>query len=354
MSVFSFDVIPKSFVGIDIGTSALKVVEIKGWGDRKTLKNYGELRIRTLYDKPFRTFEKNALLLSSQDIAKAIRAVLQEAHIREKKVIFSIPDFSSFFTTFELPSSMDRKEVEDAVRFEARRHVPLLLSEVTLDWQLLEQPSKGKKQPFRILLVAVPNETLNQYQEIARFAQLQLVALEAEVFGCIRACLKEEKAAVVLLDMGAQTTTISVVHNGILQNSHSMDAGGMSFTERIAKALSVNYRIAEQEQNSKGIALVSGNVQILLPVADMVVSEAQKAAESFARTEKGKVNKFVLAGGMARLPGLQEYFERSTGTKTEIIDPWRSILYPPILESALQDMGPSFAVAVGMALKGFE
>ncbi|MEK7510320.1 MAG: type IV pilus assembly protein PilM [Patescibacteria group bacterium] len=354
MSLFSADVVPKSFVGIDVGSSALKVVEISGWADRRVLKNYGELKVRTLYEKPFRTFEKNALLLSTQDIAKALRALLQETNILQKKAIFSISDFSTFFTNFELPTFIEKKELKDAVGFEARKHVPLPLSEVTIDWQVLANGNREKNKPYRILLIAVPNEVINQYQEIARLSRLELMALEAEVFGCIRSSLKEEKGTVLLLDIGAQTTTVSIVKNGNLWNSHTVDIGGNHFAQRIAKALSLDYTTAEQEKRTKGLEVMSANILILVPLVDMIVLEMQKSMENFFQKEKGEIAKIVLAGGAARLPGLQEYFEKTLQKKTELLHPFRNILYSPILEETLNEIGPSFAVAVGMALRGFE
>lgn len=351
MTLLSFDVIPKSLLGVDIGTSAVRMVEISRWGDRKTLKNYGELLVPNLYEKPFRTIEKNALLLSSKDIARAVRATVEEANIQEKRAVFSISDFSSFFTTLELPPSMKKSEMGDAVRFEARRHIPLPLSEVTLDWQLLESTDKNKRRPFRVLLVAVPNEFLHQYQEIARLAGLELVALEAEVFGCIRSSLREDKTTVVLLDIGAQTTTVSVVQNEMLQSSYSMDLGGMHLTETVAQALSIDSRQAENLKRSRGLAAVSDNVQILLPLINMIVTEIQKAADNWTKRTGGGIDRIVVSGGTARLPGLQEYFERNTRKKTEIVDPFRTMQYPPILESTVREIGPSFAVAVGMALR---
>jgi len=352
MSLFSFDVVPKSLLGIDIGNSSLKVTEISGWGERRTLKNYGEIRVRTLYDEPFRTFDKNALLLSSNDISKALKAIFEETHIKERRAIFSISDFSSFFTSFQLPPMKD-KELADAVRFEARRHVPLSLSEVVLDWQLVEK-RKEKNQPHNVLLVAVPKEVISQYEEIARYSGLKLVALEAEVFGSIRSSLQDEKEPVVLLDIGSQTTTVSVVYNGILWISYSTDTGGNSFTERIAKGLSINYLQAEQEKIAKGIHVAAGNVQILLPVVDLLLTEIRKAMEGFHPHDKKQVRKIVLGGGAGSLLGLPEYIEKHIDKKTELIHPFRHILYPPILEDAMKEMGPSYAVAVGMGLRGFE
>ncbi|MBI2098590.1 MAG: type IV pilus assembly protein PilM [Candidatus Wildermuthbacteria bacterium] len=350
MSWFSLDVVPKTFLGIDVGSSALRVVEIGGWGDRRTLKNYGEIRMRTMYKEPFRSFEKNALLLSTNDIAKALRGIFEETHMAEKKAIFSISDYSTFFTTFELPF-IKEEELGSAVRFEARRHVPLPLSEVVLDWQLLE---KTKDKRSRILLVAVPKEVVNYYEEIARFAGLTLIALEAEVFGNIRSYFKEEREPAVLIDIGSHTTTVSVVAKSMVRLSQTINVGGNNFTERIAQSLSVNYRKAEEEKLQKGIHLVQGNVRILVPIVDLIVTEIRKALEGFDRQSAGVVRKIVLSGGSARLPGLAEYLEKQFGKQTEVINPFHNILYPPLLEEVIKDMGPSYAVAVGMALRGFE
>jgi len=99
---------------------------------------------------------------------------------------------------------------------------------------------------------------------------------------------------------------------------------------------------------------VQGNVRILLPVVDLITTEIRRVLEEFERQRVGQVRKIVLSGGTAKLPGLVDYFEKQFGRKTEIINPFRDILYPPLLEGVIKDMGPSYAVAVGMALRGFE
>jgi type IV pilus assembly protein PilM len=348
MSWFSADVIPKSFLGIDIGSSALRIVEIGGWGDRRSLKNYGGIQVDTLYEKPFRSFAKNTLLLSTRDIAKALKGVLQEAGIKERRAVLSISDFSTFFTTLELPP-MKEKELPDAVRFEARRHVPLPLSEVILDWQLLEKEKEGG--PYRLLLVAVPKEVVHYYEEIARFSGLKLVALEAEVFGNVRAYVQEEKDPVVLVDIGSHTTTVSVVSEGLLRVSRTIDVGGNSLTERVAKGLSIDSIEAEHLKIKEGVHLTVGNV---LPVVDLIGIETRKVLEGFARQDKARARKIVLSGGSARLPGFREYIEKEFERRTEISAPFSNMLYPPLLEEVLKEIGPSYAVAAGMALRGFE
>src|SRR3989344_1142488 len=182
-----FRAISKNFLGVDIGTSAFKVVELSRRGDRIKLENYGEASSLTLYEKPFRTIDKNTLSLSSQEIAKALLAIFEEAKISERRTIFSIPDFATFFIDFSLPP-MTKEEVPEAIKYEARQYIPMPLSEIILDWSIIEgEIGKGKKKgsPLKVLLVAVPQEVINQYQEIALAANVHVLAVEAEAFGLL-------------------------------------------------------------------------------------------------------------------------------------------------------------------------
>ncbi len=294
--------LPKKFLGVDIGTSHIKIVEISKFGNRRKLENYGSLPADILYQKPFRTFEKSTLLLSSNDISRAISAIREEAKIKTRQAIFSIPDFSTFFTNFELPP-MTKEELPQAIRYEARQHVPMPLGEVTLDWQVIEGEVsvKGKtlqQQKFgaeqanlKILLVAVPTEVINQYREIAKIAQLELVALEAEVFGLISSLIKEDdKRPIVLVDIGAQSTTCSIVDKRILKISHSFDISGSEFTKVISQGLNVDYRTAENLKIKYGIAGLNNIEQgpgkevkeILLPLVDVILREVEEIFNNFS------------------------------------------------------------------------
>lgn len=349
-------ILPKKCLGIDIGTSAIKVVELSRWGERIKLENYGEILAQALYQKPFRTFEKSTLLLSSQDVAKGIKAVISEAQIKTRKSIFSIPDFSSFFTNFELPA-MTKEEIGQAVVFEARRHIPLPLAEVTIDWEIIKGEVDRKKTNLKILLVAVPNELIHQYQQIAEASQLELIALEAEVFGLLRSLIPEdEKGIISLIDIGAQSTTCSIIEKRTLIKSHSFDFGGNQLTEQIAKSLSLDYKTAENLKTKYGLGFEEEKSirQLLLPLIDLALREIEKISKGFYQTEGKEIQKFIIAGGTSLLPGLKEYFEDYLQKEVEIANPFSKIFYPPILEETLKKMGPSYAIAVGMARRGLE
>ncbi len=352
--------IPKKFLGIDIGTSAIKLVELSRWGERRKLENYAEASASILYEKPFRTFEKSTLLLSSSDISRAIKGCLEEAKIKTRQCSFSIPDFSSFFTSFELPP-MSKEELPQAVRYEARQHIPLPLSEVSLDWQIIGgEPPNHQKTKLKILLVAVPNEVINQYREIAALSQLKLVSLEAEVFGLARSLIgADDKRVIAIVDIGAQSTTCSIIEKKVLKVSHSFDMGGNELTERISKALTLDYEAAADLKKKHGILTAEGQdltaENILSPLIDLIFGEIEKISGNFYQSERKEIQKIIIAGGTAWLSGLKEYFgNHFKNIEIEIASPFLNIFYPPILEKTLKQMGPSYAIAVGTALRGLE
>ena len=365
LSSFSpFRIMSKKCLGIDIGTSSVRVVELSRLGERKKLENYGEIKAGAFYKESFRTFDKNTLLLSNQNIAKSIKAILEEAKITTGRAIFSIPDFSSFFTNFELPT-MTEEELPQAIEYEAKRHVPLPLGEVTLDWQILDNnnpKNPQKERTFKVLLVAVPNEIIEQYKQIAKMAGLELFALEAEVFGLLRSLVKEEQEPVALVDIGAQTSTCSIVDRGVLKNSHSFDLSGNELTDVVAKSLSVDYQTAEKLKGKYGL-LPEGAIglekekqtrDILLPLIDAILREIENIYQDFYRIEKREVKKIILAGASVLLPGLRDYCQDYFKKEVEVANPFSDIFYPPILENKLKKMGPIYAIAIGMALRGLE
>jgi len=351
----------KKNLGIDIGTSGIKMVELSSRSGKIKLENYGEISADALYQKNFRTFSKNILLLSTDDISKAIRAVMEEAKIKTNKCTFSIPDFSTFFTAFELPQ-MTAEELPQAIRTEARKHVPIPLIEAMLDWQIIEGRVGDKKtNRLKILLVVIPNDVIDQYQRIATAAGLQLTALEAEVFGLVRALVKkEEKGFYGLIDIGERSTTCSIIDNRILKTSFSFDVSGRSFTEMVSKGLSIENKVAEKLKRKYGIlpwdvGLVGKNVgELLIPLVSNIARESDSVFKSFSFKEKKKIEKIILAGGGALLPGLLEYFKDYFKIDVEIANPFKNMFCPQVLEKNLKQMGPSYAVSVGMALRAIE
>lgn len=355
--VWPFGKKPNTFLGVDIGTSTVRIVELSRHGEQKKLENYGLFSIFSFFEKIQQSEEgrKKNRFLSSKELALVLTTILKEAKTRSFQSVFSLPDFSTFFTTFLLPP-MSKEEIPQAVKFEARRHVPLPLSEVTLDWLIVAGDlTSRQKEELEVLLVVVLNETVNHYTKVAELCQLQLSALEAEVFGLFRSLIKDNKQTIGLVDIGARSTTCSIVDRNTLRASYSFDVAGNDFTERIANSLDLDYQTAELLKQKEG--LLPGEKDIrkaLLPLIDLVIDEIKRVSDNFYRQEGREIKAYILAGGSALLPGLKEHFSDSLGKEIKIADPFLDIVYPPILEDSLKEIGPGFSIAVGMAMKGLE
>jgi type IV pilus assembly protein PilM len=346
---------PKKFLGIDIGTSCIKIVEISQFRNRQKLENYGSISATAFYEKPFRTFKKDIILFSTQDTVKAIRSIIEEAKIKTKEAIFSIPDFSTFFTNFELPF-MREEELNQAIRYEAKQHIPLPLKEVFLNWQIIKG-NFAQKEKLKILLVVVSNKIVDQYQKIADLSQLKLVSLEAEVFSLIRTLIKkDEKEPIALIEIGASSTSCSIIDETKLENSYSLSIASNELDKKIVEKYNINYLEAEKLKEKYGL-LYNGtegrNVhEHLLPLIDSIIIEIEKSFNNFYQKGGKEIQKIILSGGAVLLPGLKEYFQVKLKKEVLISQPFSILNYPPVLEKTLKEIGPSYTIAIGAALGG--
>lgn len=343
---------PASILGIDIGSSTIRAVELEKHGEQEKLKNYAVISLLPAYKRPISDTGKQKFLLASTEIAHILSSILLEAKIQTKRAVFSIPDLATFFTSFVLPP-MSRDEMPQAVRFEARRHVPLPLSEVTLDWLVTKgKVSDHKIDDLEILLAAVPNTTIDQYAKIAELCGLELISLEAEIFGLFRALVKENHTVIGLIEIGGQSTSCSIVDKKTIKLSHSFDIAGNNLTEQLSKSLNLEYQEAENLKKVQGILNSAQNTKkILTPLLDLILVEVDKVARSFYQHEGKEIETYILAGDSALLPGLKQYFSKSLGKEVNIAQPFVDMVYPPVLEEIVKEVGPGFSVAAGMALK---
>jgi len=345
---------PKKMIGIDVGTASVKVVEISRWGQGETLENYGEIKSASLYKEPFRSTEKGSYLLSNYFVSRAIRAVLDEAKIRTKAAIFSIPDFSTFCTSFELPP-MNANELKDAVYYNASQYIPLPVTETTLDWKLIGGTPGDKQSPLKIFLVAIPNQIIQDYQKVAQLAGLELYAVEAEALGLVRSLVRENSGYICLVDIGVQSTTINIVEKKILKKSYSFDFAGGQLTYSISSALGLGHDQAEELKNREGLTSSKEEIsKTLYLLIDPLIIEVKKILSDFYQQTGKAVDTVYLTGGTSGLPGLREYFSEVLKVKVEIPNCFSELLYPPILQEALGKMAPSFSVATGVAMGGLE
>ncbi len=352
--------LPKKMVGIDVGTFAVKIVEISRWGGQKTLENYGQIKSEDLYKEFTPTPQNPNAALSDEARVQAIKAILQEAGIKTKAVVFSIPDFSTFCTSFDIPH-MPAKEIADAIRYNASQYIPLPMSEVTLDWHIIPSAPGVKTSSLKVFLVAVPNQVVAEYQSMAKILGLELYALEAEVLGIVRALAKNSPQkklgsvpkATCLVDIGMQTSTINIIDGGFLKKSYSFNFNTSQLSHVVSTGLGVDLGHAEDIKSNQGMVYSHQDiVRTLYLLVDPLLVEIKNICGEFFQSEQKQIDQIYLTGGTANLPGLRDYM--SENLKKEVLVPncFSNFLYPPILDQTLVQLAPSFSAAVGVALGG--
>jgi len=347
-------------LGVDIGTKVIRVVEVSGKKGKLALENYGEVNLDVACKEFFRSFDKKNLNPSVDNISAALRAIIEETGIKTKKVVFSLPDFATFFTTFELPP-MSSKEIANAVGFEARKYIPLPLSELVLDWQLMSR-EPSPKENSKILVMAVPKIIVEQYKTIAEQAGLELTALEAEAMALKRAVINENEPTSCLLEIGFQSTNINIVEDGFMKMSSSFDIAGKDLTFSISETLNISTGDAEIIKKKQGLLVnEEGNIShILIPILSVISEKTRKVIKDFESKEGKVVERVIIAGGTSLLPGILEYFIESLNqdeTKPRIVEiakPFVKVAYPPILDKKMEEINPTYAIALGEALRKFE
>ncbi len=338
----------KSSIGIDIGTASIKVVELEKQGKDILLKNYGEYkRIRNKKTFPFHT---NSFSFQEEEVAEAIKGLLAETKIQAKSASFSLPAFSSFFTVITLPF-MQKSEIAGAVKYQSYKYIPLPLQEVVIDWELIEDEElSGEK--LKVLLVAVPKELVEKYQNLSKILNISINILEVEIFSEVRALVKD-KDPTAIVNIGDRASNITVVDNGFIRISHSVEFSGFQLTKSISESLNVSFQRAEELKRTKGISQTIGSLASgpLFPIIDKIIFSMQRVINTYlVQNPKREIKKIILSGGGADMPGLAEYFYNKTNIKTERAQCFSNIKYPMQLESAIQEINNSFTVAVGLAL----
>lgn len=238
--MFSFG--SKKFLGIDIGTYSIKIVELKKIGNKYELENYGEINT-SLVRQAFSSIRKEEFVLSNETVVQSISSICKEMKTRTKEINFSIPDFCTFFTNLKIPK-MKKEKISEAIKYEIRPYIPISLSELTLDWIITNEKETGNV--FEILAVAIPNDIISQYQQIAYASGLKLRVLEPEVFALGRSAFwNNSKGLIGLIDIGSRSTTASIMEEGVLKISYSFNIAGNELTTVLAKSMNIDYNKAE-------------------------------------------------------------------------------------------------------------
>jgi len=358
MAFFDFLKSPSSssYLGIDIGTTSIKVAELEKGKSAPRLLNYGMLETESALLRANTALQTSSLKLFDKDTVEFLKMLVAEMKPKTTNVIASLPLFSAFTTMLTLPD-MDPKDLDQAVQFQARQYIPLPISEVALDWSKVgEAEDERGAKVNQILLISVPQEQIKKYQNIFQSAGLVLKALEVESLSLLRSVVGNDPTPTMLVDIGSLTTDILIVDGGNLKYSGQTDFSGSSLTQALATSLNINPLRAEELKRERGIIGTGPNYElstIMLPFLDAIISEVRRAEFTYKNQFPlaKPIERMILTGGGANLLGIEKYFKDQFQRTVVRGTPLSKLEYPPILEPLGQELNSFLAVAIGLGLK---
>ncbi|MBI4134865.1 MAG: type IV pilus assembly protein PilM [Candidatus Sungbacteria bacterium] len=348
------EIIPsKSVVGIDVGVSSVKVVQLKKDREHALLETYGELKTGPYLKSSEGEIGGGFLRFLDSQIVEMIKDVLRESNVTAREAVAAVPAISSFVTLVQVPSR-DRGEVTQAIPFEARKYIPIPISEVALDWQIIDDGDEGAHaSKTRVLLVAVPREVVSKFERVFQSAEIRLKSLEIETFSLVRSLIGQDKAVTALVNIGSQSTTVAIVDRGVVMLSHNIERGSNELTNALARGLGITLLRADTFKHEVGISDRPEDREVssvMTPLIEILFSEIERIVNAYNRSTERKIERINLTGGGSRLKGLVDYTAKRFGIETLHGNPFRRVTYPPFMQPILKDLGPTFSVAVGLAL----
>jgi type IV pilus assembly protein PilM len=350
-------------IGIDVGTSAIKVVQLAKVKGRAVLKTYGSLALGPYAGLTI----GQATNLPPMRIGEAIRDVIKESNVTTKNCGVSIPLRSSLVSLIEMPALPEAK-LREMIPLEARKFIPVPISEVALDWWIIPK-EKDKSFDFDIeakekvlqrqdktdvLLVSIHNEVLQSYSSIVQEAGLHTTFFEIEMFASIRALADREIAPVMIFDMGASSTKIYISERGVVKESHIINKGSQDITMSISKGLQVSIEKAEKIKRNLGEGSAADQksvYDIISLTMDYIFSETGGLMVAYQKKHNRSIGKVYLTGGGVAMKGFFEMARSRFETEVLLGDPFGKVDAPVFLADLLKQTGLDFAVAVGIALR---
>ncbi|MDP2651086.1 MAG: type IV pilus assembly protein PilM, partial [bacterium] len=313
-----------------------------------------------------------SVVLPPEKIAQALSDLMKEkeVNVTTQRCGVAIPFASSLMSVVELPQ-VSAKQLSVMVPIEARKYIPVPISEVVLDWSIIPKSGtkievEGASQPsaqseeasatpipkIDVLVVAIHKDTIARYETIVKQAGLEASFFEIEIFSTMRSVLDDSTTPVMIMDIGAASTKLYIVERGLIQASNTISRGSQDITAAMSKSLGVPLERAEVMKRQFGIAgpdkILTDLIRLTL---DYIFEEANRALLAFEKKHNKAVSKVMLVGGGAALKGLAEFAKDNFKTETVAGNPFAKVASPAFLEKVLRETAPEFAVSIGVALR---
>jgi type IV pilus assembly protein PilM len=351
-----------AYVGLDIGGSFIKVVQLHKKNGKAVLDTYGEIALGPLAGLEV----GQATNLPVDKLVEAINDLFAEAKVTSRDIMFSLPLTSTLLTVIEMPDLGDAK-LKEMIPIEARKYIPTSVSEVSLSHWMIpklsrtyvdpdeEEKNKGQTgKKVDVLLAAVHNDIFEKYNAIAQKIGATNVGYEIEVFSTIRSVMGHDNAPAMIVDIGAANTKVIVIEEGIVRSSHLTNVGSQDITLALSRSRGASMLQAEETKREYGLPGDPADptvAEVTRLAVERIFQEANRILTRYQHEKRVVISKVVLTGGGALLKGIRELAANNFETDVVYGNAFEKVEAPAVVEPLLKDSGPEFAVALGLALR---
>jgi len=344
----------KPLVGLDIGSSSIKAVELT-----KSKKGFMLTGFATETLGPDAVVD--GAIMDASGVADSIKRTLTIGKFKPKSVATGVSGHSVIVKRVTLPAATP-EEVEASIQFDAEQYIPFEISEVNMDYQVVGSTHTASDEPgMEVLLVVAKKDKIQNHTNVISLAGRQPEIVDIDAFALQNAFEANYTAnaheTIALLNIGASLMNINITKAGMPLFIRDVSVGGNQYTDILQKELQLNFQEAEDLKLGKVGGPEAEMVGPLLEsITDMLIMEVQKTFDFFRETYPSEtISRVVVSGGTSRVMGLPEKIQEIFGYPTELLNPFRAISIGPKLDAAkVTSLGPALAVAVGLALRGFD
>ncbi len=343
---------PKSLIGLDIGSGAIKLVQLSKGNSGYKLKRFG---VRTLESELI----VDGTIMDAERVISVIKDLLDELSVKEKEAAFSVSGHSVIVKKIQLPV-MTEEELDESIKWEAEQYIPFDINDVNIDFHILEEEDGEARDQMDVLLVAVKKEKLTEYTSVVNESGLSSAVVDVDaftlenMFGINYEVMEGE--IIALVDIGASVMNINIIKGGTFAFTRDISIGGNRYTETIQREFNVNYEQAEKAKRGEDVEEIDPEMlsNIVNLLNDKIVSEVVRSFDYFKTTSNNEeIDRILLSGGGAKVANLVSCLEEKSGVPVEMVNPFKRIEIPETQFDLdfIREMAPLASVGVGLALR---
>jgi type IV pilus assembly protein PilM len=333
------------FFGLDLSSSALRAVQLRGSGAVKVLERYGQMPVNgsiTMSDSK----------IDQQKLAEQLKEFLHQVGISSKNVAVNLPSHRVFTTVIDM-NKMAPNEIAKSIKYQVESYIPTPPDESKLDWAIIgDSPKESTK--MEVLISSVPNEFVEKRLDMLESIGLNVIAFEPDSMALTRAVIPVDVTAPqMVLDISNKSTDLVIAMNGAPHLSRAISTGSEAIVHAAVQNLHIEPKQAEQFVLKFGLGKDKLEGQIynaIIGTIDTLMAEIEKSIKFFTgRYPNAKIERIIVTGGASTLPEFPLYIANRFGISVEIGNSWRNVSFPASKQNELLATSNHFAVAAGLA-----